>query len=360
MPVMEHPFFGSWGYQVTGYFAPSHRYGTTQDFMILVDTHHEHGLGVILDWVPAHFPMDPHGLGCFDGSHLYEHADPRQGFHQEWSSAIFNYARSEVRSFLLSSALFWLERYHADALRVDGVSSMLYLDYARKAGEWVPNERGGRENLPAISLLRELNESVYREHPDVQTMAEEATAWPLVSRPTATGGLGFGLKWDMGWMHDTLGYFARDPVHRAYHHNELTFRALYAFNENYVLSLSHDEVVHGKRSLLAKMPGEDWQKLANLRLLLSYMWAVPGKKLLFMGAEPRHSGASGTTTRASSGTSPIVRCTASSRAPARYAESALSSAARAPRARRRAERLRVDRREQRQTERPHVPPARRA
>jgi 1,4-alpha-glucan branching enzyme len=285
MPVMEHPFFGSWGYQVTGYFAPSHRYGSAQDFMYLVDTLHRHGVGVILDWVPAHFPTDGHGLGFFDGSHLYEHADPRQGFHPEWNSLIFNYSRNEVRSFLLSSALFWLDRYHADALRVDGVSSMLYLDYARKPGEWIPNAHGGRENLPAISLLRELNETAYREHPDVQMIAEEATAWPLVSKPTTIGGLGFGLKWDMGWMHDTLGYLARDPLYRAHHHGELTFRSMYAYNENFVLPLSHDEVVYGKGSLLGKMPGDEWQQLANLRLLFSYMWALPGKKLLFMGGE---------------------------------------------------------------------------
>jgi 1,4-alpha-glucan branching enzyme len=285
MPVMEHPFFGSWGYQVTGYFAPSHRYGSAQDFMFLVDTLHRHGIGVILDWVPAHFPTDAHGLGFFDGSHLYEHADPRQGFHPEWNSFIFNYARNEVRSFLLSSALFWMERYHADALRVDGVSSMLYLDYARKPGEWIPNADGGRENLPAISFLRELNEVAYRENPDIQTIAEEATDFPLVSKPTTLGGLGFGLKWDMGWMHDTLRYFAHDPIHRAHHHHELTFRAIYAFNENYVMPLSHDEVVYGKGSLLRRMPGDEWQKLANLRLLFSYMWALPGKKLLFMGGE---------------------------------------------------------------------------
>ncbi len=285
MPVMEHPFFGSWGYQVTGYFAPSHRYGSAEDFMFLVDTLHRHGLGVILDWVPAHFPTDAHGPGFFDGSHLYEHADPRQGFHPEWNSFIFNYARNEVRSFLLSSALFWLERYHADALRVDGVSSMLYLDYVRKPGEWIPNAHGGRENLAAVSLLRELNEAVYGEHPDAQTIAEEATSWPLVSKPTTLGGLGFGLKWDMGWMHDTLAYFARPPSERARHLDQLTFRSMYAFTENFVLPLSHDEVVYGKGSLLAKMPGDEWQRFANLRLLFSYMWAVPGKKLLFMGGE---------------------------------------------------------------------------
>ncbi len=285
MPVMEHPFFGSWGYQITGYFAPSSRYGTPQDLMYLVDYLHQRGIGVILDWVPSHFPNDAHGLATFDGTHLYEHADPRLGFHPEWSSHIFNYDRNEVRSFLISNALFWLEKYHADGLRVDGVASMLYLDYARKPGQWLPNVQGGRENLGAISLLRRLNEEVYRSHPDVQTIAEESTAWPGVTRPTSTGGLGFGLKWDMGWMHDTLDYMAKDPVHRTFHHNRLTFRTLYAFHENFVLPLSHDEVVYGKRSLLGKMPGDDWQKFANLRLLLGYMYAVPGKKHLFMGGE---------------------------------------------------------------------------
>jgi 1,4-alpha-glucan branching enzyme len=285
MPVMEHPFFGSWGYGVTGYFAPSQRFGTDEDLMALIDALHARGIGVILDWVPAHFPTDAHSLGYFDGTHLYEHADPRQGFHPEWKSYIFNYARNEVRSFLLSSAMFWLDRFHADGLRVDGVSSMLYLDYARKPGEWIPNEHGGRENLAAVSLLRELNTAAYHEHPDVQMMAEESTAWPLVSKPTELGGLGFGLKWDMGWMHDTLRYFALDPVFRAYHQSDLTFRSMYAFGENYVLPLSHDEVVYGKGSIVRKMPGDDWQKLASVRLLYSYMWAVPGKKLLFMGDE---------------------------------------------------------------------------
>jgi 1,4-alpha-glucan branching enzyme len=285
MPVMEHPFFGSWGYEVTGYFAPSHRFGTDEDLMLLIDALHAAGVGVILDWVPAHFPTDAHALGFFDGTHLYEHADPRQGFHPEWHSAIFNYARSEVRSFLLSSAMFWLDRFHADGIRVDGVSSMLYLDYARKPGEWIPNVHGGRENLAAVDFLRELNTTAYREHPDVQMIAEESTSWPLVSKPTEAGGLGFGLKWDMGWMHDTLAYMSLDPVFRSHHHNELTFRSMYAFVENYVVPLSHDEVVYGKGSLLRKMPGDEWQKFASLRLLFSYMWAVPGKKLLFMGDE---------------------------------------------------------------------------
>jgi 1,4-alpha-glucan branching enzyme len=285
LPVMEHPFGGSWGYQVTGFFAPTSRFGTPDDLMFLVDTLHQAGIGVILDWVPAHFPTDEHGLGRFDGSHLYEHADPRRGFHPDWTTYIFNYGRHEVRSFLLSSAMFWLDRYHVDGLRVDGVASMLYLDYSRSAGEWLPNVHGGRENLEAISFLKQFNEAVYREHPDVQTYAEESTSWPLVSRPTSIGGLGFGLKWDMGWMHDTLAYFTRDPIHRTHHHDELTFRSVYAFQENFVLPLSHDEVVHMKGSLLSKMPGDDWQKRANLRLLLAYQWAMTGKKLLFMGAE---------------------------------------------------------------------------
>ncbi len=285
LPVMEHPFGGSWGYQVTGFFAPSARWGSPEDFAFLVDHLHQRGIGVILDWVPAHFPVDPHALAHFDGTALYEHADPRQGFHPHWTSAIFNYGRHEVRSFLLSSALSWLRRYHVDGLRVDGVASMLYLDYGRNEGEWIPNPHGGKENLEAISFLRQLNEAVYREVEGVQTIAEESTAWPMVSRPTYLGGLGFGFKWDMGWMHDTLQYFAEDPVHRKYHHSRLTFRRTYAYSENYVLPLSHDEVVHGKGSLLAKMAGDPWQKLANLRLLYSYMWATPGKKLLFMGCE---------------------------------------------------------------------------
>ena len=285
LPLAEHPFYGSWGYQTTGYFAPTSRYGSPDDFRFLVDYLHRAGIGVILDWVPSHFPSDEHGLAYFDGTHLYEHADRRQGYHPDWNSYIFNYGRHEVRSFLLSSALYWLERFHIDALRVDAVASMLYLDYSRQAGEWIPNRYGGRENLEAIDFLRALNEMTYRECPDVQMIAEESTAWPQVSRPPYVGGLGFGLKWDMGWMHDTLLYFSKNPVHRQFHHYQLTFRLLYAFHENFVLPLSHDEVVHGKGSLIGRMPGDDWQRFANLRLLFAAQFAQPGKKLLFMGGE---------------------------------------------------------------------------
>jgi 1,4-alpha-glucan branching enzyme len=285
MPIMEHPFYGSWGYQVTGYFAPTRRYGSPQDLMYLIDYLHQKGIGVILDWVPSHFPDDKHGLNYFDGTHLYEHANPQQAIHPDWDSMIFNYGRHEVRSFLISSALFWLDKYHADGLRVDAVASMIYLDYSRKKGEWTPNRFGGRENLEALTFLKRLNQEVYANYPDVQTFAEESTSWPLVSRPVYLGGLGFGLKWDMGWMHDSLSYLSQDPVFRKFHHNEITFRGLYALSENFVLPLSHDEVVHGKSSLLSKMPGRDDQKFANLRLLMGHMFAQPGKKLLFMGGE---------------------------------------------------------------------------
>jgi 1,4-alpha-glucan branching enzyme len=285
MPVTEYPFFGSWGYQTTGYFAATSRHGEPQDLMFLIDKLHEAGIGVILDWVPSHFPMDGHGLSYFDGTHLYEPADPRRGYHPDWKSMIFDYGRPEVRSFLISSAIFWLEKFHIDALRVDAVASMLYLDYSREPGHWIPNQYGGRENLDAIIFLRQLNEAVYGEVAGAQSIAEESTSWPLVSRPTYVGGLGFGYKWDMGWMHDTLKYFQNDPINRKFHHNTLTFRQLYANSENFVLPLSHDEVVHMKGSLIGKMPGDEWQKFANLRLLYAYMFAQSGKKLLFMGDE---------------------------------------------------------------------------
>mgnify|MGYP003575125757 CR=1 FL=1 len=285
MPLMEHPFYPSWGYQITGYFAASSIYGTPQDLMYLIEQFHLNGIGVIFDWVPSHFPGDQHGLFRFDGTHLYEHADEKEGFHPDWKSYIFNYGRNEVRSFLISNAIFWLERFHVDGLRVDAVASMLYRDYSRKEGQWVPNQYGGRENLEAISFLKELNIAVYSHFPDVQTIAEESTAFPGVSRPVFSGGLGFGMKWMMGWMNDTLSYFEQDPINRKHHHGQITFSTVYAFTENFMLPLSHDEVVHGKKSHIYKMPGDEWQKFGNLRLLYTYMFTHPGAKLLFMGCE---------------------------------------------------------------------------
>ena len=285
LPITEHPYYGSWGYQTTGMFAPTSRYGTPQDLMYLIDVLHRTGIGVILDWVPAHFPSDEHGVVYFDGTHLYEHADPRQGSHPDWGTRIYNYNVGGVLSYLISSALFWLDRYHVDGLRIDAVASMLYLDYSRRDGEWVANRFGGKENLEAIEFLRRLNTAVHEHVPGAATIAEESTAWPLVSRPVYVGGLGFDLKWDMGWMHDTLEVMALDPVHRKFHHHRLTFRQMYAYNEHFVLALSHDEVVHGKRSLLGKTTGDAWRRFADLRLLFGYMWALPGKKLLFMGGE---------------------------------------------------------------------------
>ena len=353
LPVMAHPFSGSWGYQVSGYFAPDARHGTPDDFRELVDTLHEAGLGVILDWVPAHFPRDDWALARFDGTALYEHADPRRGAHPDWGTLIFNFGRHEVRNFLLASGLYWLREMHADGLRVDAVASMLYLDYSRQAGEWVPNEHGGREDLDAIAFLKELNEVAHARVPGVISAAEESTAWPGVSRPTYLGGLGFGFKWNMGWMHDTLGYFQQDPVYRRYHHHELTFSLMYAFSENFILPLSHDEVVHGKGSLLAKMPGDRWQQLANLRALYAYMWSHPARSCCSWARSSART-ASGPTSARWTGTCSRTRATAACRRWCATSTTAYRDEPGAVGARRRPRGVRLARGQRRRRQRPGV------